>query len=513
MTATTADAEEKEAEGLPPQQRILVALAILPAGAQQGMDTFATGVAIPRMMGSFSVTLTEISWVLISYVVASAMFTPFYAWLSRKVGCKRLFIAVVTGFLACSVMVSQSSSLYEVVFFRFCQGVFGAGFNPLTIQVVLAAFPKSHHGIAFGWLQMGRNSSIVVGPIVGGLLTELFDWRVIYLINIPIGLLSLFLILRILPKDKTEDPKHFDFFGFVVLSVALCATQLLLSQGGKLDWFNSNLVVMYAFVGAAFGYVFIFHALTTRQPYLNLRVFKNREFMIGMILVFFAQFMIYGYIGLLPPILQDQLGLPVIDAGMIIAYRGVGSMVASLIAGVLILRYSPKYLIAFGMGGIAFSTWMLAQLSPDAHTLPIVMAILLQGFGLGFVKTPILTITFSTMSSSLRPDGASVLSTAQRIASGVGISVLIAVLVRSTQSARSSLAQNVSEYNERFQHLILPEKWDMGSLPGVMTLNRLIDKQAEFLAYIIDFQIMTLVTIAMLPLLFFVRLNRDEVKA
>ena len=513
MTATTTPKkaqQDDEEGGLPPRQRILVALAILPAGSMQGMDTFATGVAIPRMMGSFSVTLVEISWVLTSYLVASAMFTPFYAWLSRKLGCKNLFIAVTAGFIAVSIMVSQSSTLMEVVFFRFLQGAFGAGFNPLTIQIILAAFPRSRHGIAFGWLQMGRNSSIVIGPIVGGILTEYFDWRVIYLINVPIGLLGLFLILRILPKDKKQEPKAFDFFGFVVLSIALCATQLLLSQGGKLDWFNSQIIIIYAFFAAAFSYVFVFHAVTSRQPYLNLRVFKNREFLIGMILVVFTQFMIYGYVGLLPPILQDQLGLPVIEAGIIIAYRGIGSMCASFIAGMLVMRYSPKYLIFVGLCGIAFSTWSLSQLSPDVHTVPIIIAIFLQGFGLGFVKTPILAITFSTLSSSLRPDGTSILSTAQRIASGIGISVLIALLVRSTQSARSTLSQNVSEYNERFQHFILPEKWNMDSLSGMMALDRLIDKQAEFMAYIIDFQLMTIVTLMMLPLLFFIRLDGQK---
>jgi DHA2 family multidrug resistance protein len=516
MTATPAEdkeEEEDEESGLPPRQRILVALAILPAGSMQGMDTFATGVAIPRMMGSFSVTLVEISWVLTSYLVASAMFTPFYAWLSRKVGCKNLFIAVTAGFVCTSIMSAQSNTLMELVVFRFFQGAFGAGFNPLTIQIILAAFPRSRHGIAFGWLQMGRNSSIVIGPIVGGILTELYDWRIIYLVNVPVGLIGLFLILRVLPKDKKQVAKPFDFFGFVVLSVELCAAQLLLSQGGKLDWFNARIIVVYAFFAAAFSYVFIFHAMTARQPYLNLRVFKNREFLIGMILVVFAQFMIYGYIGLLPPILQNQLGLPVIEAGIIIAYRGIGSMCASFLAGFLVLRYSPKYLIFFGMLGIAFSTYSLSKLSPDVHTLPIIIAIFLQGFGLGFVKTPILAITFSTLSSSLRPDGTSILSTAQRIASGIGISVLIAMLIRSTQSARSTLSQNVSEYNERLQHLVMPDKWALDSVPGVMTLSRMIDKQAEFMAYIIDFQIMTMVTLAMLPLLFFIRLNRDQAKS
>ena len=164
--------------------------------------------------------------------------------------------------------------------------------------------------------------------------------------------------------------------------------------------------------------------------------------------------------------------MPVYEAGFIIAYRGIGSMLASFIAGFLVLKYNPKYLIILGMLGIAFSTWSLAQLAPNATAMPIIIAVFLQGFGLGFVKTPILSLTFMTLESSMRPDGTSILSTAQRIASGIGISVLIAILVSSTQRARSNLTQNVSEYNERFQHLILPEKWDMESLSGVMALDQ-----------------------------------------
>ncbi|MDA0656017.1 MAG: DHA2 family efflux MFS transporter permease subunit [Proteobacteria bacterium] len=502
MTATT-EKEEEEPVGLPPRQRMMVGLAILPAGAMQGMDTFATGVAIPRIMGSLSVTITEVSWVLTSYLVASAMFTPLFAWLSRKVGCKRLFIGVVFGFMCCSILISQSSSLYELVFFRFMQGVFGAGLNPLTTQVVLASFPKSHHGIAFGWLQMGRNSAVVIGPLVGGIITEFFDWHMVYLMNVPLAILALVLIPRILPKDEPQEPKAFDFFGFFSLSIAIVAVQLLLNQGEKRDWFESNLIVTCTFVGAAFIWIFLVHSATTLHSYLNLAVFKNREFTIGVLLMFFAHFMTYGYVGLLPPILQDQLGFPVIDAGMIIANRGVGTMCAAMVAGVMIFRFSPRSLITGGMLVIALATWMLAELAPIQTTAPIIAAVFLQGFGLGFIKTPIMTLSFSTLSVSLRPDAASVMATTQRLASSVGVSVLIALLVRNTQSARTSLVETVN--SERIGQFDLADRWNLDSVTGMMALDRMIEKHAEFIAYITDFQLMTFLTLAMLPLLFFVR--------
>jgi DHA2 family multidrug resistance protein len=486
----------------------MVALAILPAGAMQGMDTFATGVAMPRMMGSLSATITEISWVLTAYLVASAMFTPLYSWLSQKFGCKRLFTVVVMGFVLASILVSQSTSIPQLVTFRFIQGIFGAGLNPLSIQVVLRTFPTSHHGPAFGWLSTGRHSAVVCGPIVGGLLTELFDWRVVYLMNVPLGLLALVLIPMILPKDVPQEPKRFDFFGFLALSIAIAFFQLMFNRGEKLDWFDSNTIILYTMVGTAALYVFFVHATTTLHPYLNPRVLSNREFCIGLVFSFFTHFMVYGYAGLLPPILQNQLGIPVIEAGFILMNRGLGTMAASLLAGALLLRFQARPIIFLGMLVVAISTATLSSLTPSTSTLPIAIAILLQGFGLGFMSTATMTAAFSTIDPSLRPDAASIMITTRRVASSVGVSVMIATPVNSTQSARSVLSENVSFYNERFHHFELPDKWNLDSIEGMMSLNKLIDSQAEFIGYLFDFQLMTMITVCTMPLLLFMRTKK-----
>jgi MFS transporter, DHA2 family, multidrug resistance protein len=483
----------------------LVAIAIGPAGCLQGMDTFATAVAMPRMMGSLSATIMEISWVLTAYLVASAMFTPLYAWLSRKVGIKRMFLIVIVGFIACSIMVSQADSIFELVVFRFVQGSFGAGINPLSIQVVLAAFPTSHHGPAFGWLKTGRNSAIVLGPLIGGILTEVFDWRVVYLMNVPFGILAFVLIQRLMPSDRPQDPKRFDFFGFFALSIAIAFIQLMLNRGAKMDWFDSQAIITYTLIGLAAFYVFLIHSATALHPYLNLRVFKNRDFTIAVIFGFFANFLLYGYAGLLPPILQQQLGYPVIEAGMILTNRGVGSILASLMAGALMLRFHPRLIIAISMLFVALSTGLLSTLTPTTDTLPLSIAIFLQGFGLGAMSTAIMTAAFQTLPASLRADGASIMTATRRIASSVGISVLVATLVRSTQTARSALSENVSEHNEIFRHFPLPDKWTMDTVQGVVAFERVINKQAEFMAYLYDFELMTIITICAMPLLLLMR--------
>lgn len=507
MSAPTTAVEDAQ---LPPHRRMLVALAIMPAGAMQAMDTFAASIAIPTMMGALSATITEISWVLTAYLVAAAMFTPLYAWLSRKVGRRRLFIVVILGFMASSAMVAQAHSLLELVAFRFAQGFFGAGLNPLTFQVVLATFPKSHHGPAFGWLQTGRMSAVIIGPVVGGLLTEMVDWRAVFLMNIPLGLFALFMILRVLPKDEPTQPMRFDFFGFVTLSIAIGSMQLMLDQGEKLDWFESRTILTFAAVAAGAFYVFAVHCTTSIRPYLNPQVFRNREFVICLVIDFFVSFIFYGYMALLPPILQRQLGFPVLETGFVLMYRGVGTMGAALLAGFLLLRINPRPLIAAGLTAIAISTWIMANLTPGTDTFPIIIAILLQGIGIGLMSTPTEAAAFQTIDHSLRPDAASVLTAVRRIAAGVGVALLIAQLVNSTQSARSMLVENVSLYNERFRHLELPDRWSMDSMQGMASLDQLITQQAEFIAYLHNFELMTLFIACAIPLVLLMRTRRGR---
>lgn len=503
MSTTTADQEF-----LSPRRRFLVGLAIMPAGAMQATDTFATSIAMPTMMGSLSATITEISWVITSYLVASAMFTPLYAWTSRKVGRKRLFIFVIVGFMLASLLVAQSSTLIELIVFRFVQGFFGAGLNPLTFQMVLATFPKSHHGPAFGWLQTGRMSAVVVGPVVGGILTEYVDWRAVYLMNIPLGLFAFFMILRVVPKDVPEQPKDFDFFGFFMLSIAIASMQLMLDQGQKRDWFDSGVIVTYCMIAGGAFYVFAIHCTTSLRPYLNPLVFRNREFVIGLVIDFFISFIFFGFMALLPQFLQRQLEFPVLATGFILMYRGFGTMVASLMSGFLMLRVSPRPLIVLGIVAIALSNWVLAGLTPATDTFPIILAILLQGFGIGFMSTPTEAAAFQTLPASLRPDAASVLTAVRRIAAGVGVSVLVAQLVSREQAARATLMENVSHFNERFRDFPLPESWNPESLTGMVGLENEVARQAEFLAFLFDFELMAIITLCALPLPLLMRSGR-----
>ena len=501
---------EGEEEVLPAKRRLLVALAIIPAGAMQGTDTFAVSVALPTMMGAMSATITEISWVLTSYLVAGAIFTPLYAWMCRKFGRRFMFIIVVCGFMGCAIMVSQSTSLYEVIFYRFCQGFFGSGLNPLTYQVVLATFPKNQQGPAFGWLQTGRMSAVVIGPIIGGVLTEMFGWRTVFLMNVPLGIIALTLLLTVVPKDKRLDPKPFDFFGFVVLSIGIACLQLMLDQGEKNDWFSSTVITGYAVVACSAFYIFLIHAITARQPYLNLTPLKNREFVLGITIDFFVNILFFGYMALLPAVMQRIMEFPVLMIGLVMVNRGVGTMLSSLCAGYLLMRFSPRPLIFFGSLIVCLSTWMLAGLPPDSEQWRLAVAVFLQGFGMGFINTPCETAAFKTVPPSLRPDATSLFTTNRRIAAGVGIAFIVTQLVASTQDARSNLTQNASYYNEVLKHYALPENWSMDSLEGIASFERIINRQAEFIGYLHDFHILTICTICILPLALLMRVGSQD---
>ena len=278
---------------LTPRQRIAVVIGILPAGMITGMDTFAVGVALPRMQGVLSATLLEISWILTAFLVAATVFTPMYGWLARRVGRRKLFLIIIVGFCSCAGLIAQSDSLEEIIFFRFCQGFFGAGFNPLLMQIVLATFPVSQQGIAFGWLTTGRMSGIIVGPLLGGIMTEYFSWRFVFLSNIPLGMIAAYLVYLYVPRGHPENIKKFDTFGFLILGVSILALQYALDQGQTLGWFDSIEIVAATLLSAGALYLFIGHIFLSRNPFLNPRVFANREFLIGLLFRVSSKF--YGF--------------------------------------------------------------------------------------------------------------------------------------------------------------------------------------------------------------------------
>ena len=298
-------------------RRRLIACAMTSAAAMQGMDTFASAVALPEIRGVMSATIDEAAWILTSFLVASAIFTPLFAWLSRRFGARRLLLITTAAFFVCTLLVAQSDSLAELVAYRFLQGISAAGMGPLSHQVMFASYPREEYGVAISWLTAGRMSGVMIGPILGGLLTEYLSWRWIYYSNLPLCLFGFWLIYRYVPEDKIKEPPKFDFFGFILLSVAIGMLQLMLDRGERQNWFESTEIIIWAALGAAAFYQFVVHVSTTRNAYINPAIFANRDFLIGVFFIFILAIMVIGFAGLLPSLLQNHMNYPVSTAGLL----------------------------------------------------------------------------------------------------------------------------------------------------------------------------------------------------
>jgi DHA2 family multidrug resistance protein len=501
VSTTETDSEPTISIG----RRRLIACAMTTAAAIQGMDTFATAVALPEIRGNMSATLDEAAWVLTSFLVASAIFTPLFAWLSKRFGQRRLLILITTAFLVCTLLVAQANTLGELVFYRFMQGVTAAGMGPLSHQVMLGVYPRSQYGTAISWLTAGRMSGVMIGPLIGGILTEYLSWRWIYLSNIPLCILGLYLIIRFVPEAKAKDPPKFDFFGFIALSVAIGALQLFLDRGERLEWFDSAEIVIWAGLFIAALYLFVVHVTTQRNTYVNPQIFLQRDFLIGFFFIIILSIMIMGFAGLLPSVLQNHMDYPVSTAGILIMPRGIGTLIATMIAGPLMMRIHPRPIIIVGILCMAVSTWQMSEFTREVDAWTIGLIVTLQGAGFGFFSVAVTSMAFQTLTPLLRPDGTSMLSLARRIGSSVGVSILVSQLVRSTQENRSALMEHISPYNELLRGAPIREHWDINTLRGLGSLQREIEQQAEFMAYLHDFRLMTVLILLLLPLVFLMR--------
>jgi DHA2 family multidrug resistance protein len=501
VSTATALAEEP----ITPGRRRLIALAMTTAAAMLGMDTFSTAVALPEIRGVMSATADEAAWVLTSFLVAAAIFTPLFAWMSRRYGRRRLLIWMISAFLVCTVLVAQSTTLAELVFYRFLQGIAAAGMGPLSNQVMLATYPKEMHGAAFSWLTTGRMSGVMIGPLIGGVLTEYLSWHWVYLSNIPLALFGLWLVVRYVPESTERTAPRFDFFGFILLSVTIGALQLMLDRGERQGWFESSEIIVWAALCIVALYMFATHVLTQPDAYIDPRIFANRDFTIGMLFIFVLSIMIVGFASLLPPILQTHMNYPISTSGVLMMPRGIGTMAASVIAGPLLMRMQPRPLVFLGIFLMATSTWAMSLFTRDVDAATIALTVGVQGAGFGFFSVSVTTMAFQTLSPMLRPDGSSFISLSRRLGSSVGVSILVSQFVRNTQDNRAGMIEHISPYNALLQQGLLPEQWDTETLTGLTRLAREVQREAEFLAYLQDFQMMAILIVLMVPLVFFLR--------
>ncbi len=486
-----------------------ITVSIMLATMMQTLDSTIANVALPHMAGNLSVSQDQISWVLTSYIVSAAIATPLTGWLSTRFGRKRIFLISVVGFTVASALCGISDTLGQIVLARLLQGLFGAALVPLSQAVMIDSSAPDKRGQAMAIWGMGVMIGPILGPTLGGWLTDNFSWRWVFFINLPVGLLSFYGITTYIRETVGLKQTKFDLYGFITLSLAIGLFQLMLDRGELLDWFSSTEIVVEA-LGAGIAFVFFVALTATAGPvsFFNRNLLKDRNFAIGIGLYFMVGLLLYATRALLPPMLQTLMGYTALDIGVVTAPSGLGTMLTMLIVGRLVSKVDPRAMIGFGFGLTALSLWQMSGFNFDMNESHIVVSGFVQGMGLGFVSVPLTTVAFSTLDARLRPDGTAIFSLFRNIGSSIGISVMATMTTRNTALFHTQLVENVNIANPAVV-AGLPALYDLHSMAGMTALNEEVTRQASFLAYINDFRMMMIATLVALPFLLLMRRNKN----
>lgn len=489
----------------PPLNRGMVTVSIMLATIMQVVDMTIVNVALPHMQGSLSATQDQISWVLTSYIVAAAIMTPLTGVLADKFGRKRLFVCSVVGFTLASMLCGMATSLEQIVAFRVLQGALGAPLVPLSQSVILDSYPREKHGSAMALWGMGVMVGPILGPTLGGLLTEYYSWRWAFYINVPVGVLALLGILAFVPETEKRLGRTFDFFGFALLSLAVGGLQLMLDRGDALDWFSSREIVIEAVLAGLAAYLFLVHMFTADKPFVEPGLFKDRNFAAGILLIFMVGVMLLATMALLPPFLQTLLGFPAVTTGYVIAPRGIGTMAAMMVVGRLVGKVDTRLLVFGGLMLMAYSLWEMAQFTADVGVYEIVYTGVFQGVGLGFIFVPLSAVAFATLAPRYRNEGTAMFSLVRNLGSSIGISIVITILGHETQVSHAYLSESLTPFSPALNGPAVSTLWNWTTDVGVLALNREVTRQALTIGYLSDFRLMMYVTLLAVPLLFLLR--------
>ncbi len=481
--------------------RTALTVCLIMATLMQALDTTIANVALPYMQGSMSASYEQIEWVLTSYIVAAAIMTPPTGFLAGKFGIKRLFLVSIGGFTLASMLCGMAQSLEQIVLFRVMQGAFGAALVPLSQSLLFAIYPRERQGFAMALFGVGVMIGPVLGPVLGGWLTDSYSWRYVFYINLPIGILDLIGILVFLPEAPRHPLGKLDWFGFGTLSVTLGALQIMLDRGQQKDWFNSGEIIIEAIIAASAFYLFIVHTFTAERPFVRPSLFRDRNFSAGMLFIVIVGLTYYASMALQPPYLQELMNYPVVSAGIIMGPRGVGTMISMLIVGRMVGRTDTRILLAIGLSLTAWAYYAMTGWTPDVSQASIVGVTMVQGFGLGFLFVPLSAATLSTLPLQERTEGAGLYSLFRNIGSSIGISVVNALLVRNTQVNHAEIAEHVTAVNRALANPNIVRFWDPFDAAGRAALDAMITEQAQIIAYIDDYKLLMIATLAVMPLL------------
>jgi DHA2 family multidrug resistance protein len=486
----------------------MVTICAMSATIMQALDTTIANVALPYMQGSLSASLDQINWVLTSYIVASAIMTAPIGWVAERFGRKRLFIACAAGFTVASILCGLAQSIVQMVGFRLLQGAFGAALVPLSQSVLLDSYSAEERGSAMAIWGIGVMLGPIMGPTLGAWLTDNYSWHWVFFINLPVGIFTVIGLMVFMEETKRQTDRRFDWAGFLALAVGIGSLQLMLDRGEQVGWFDSAEIVVETIVSAVGFYFFLAHSLTTATPFVRFELFKDRNFVAGCIFMVVIGVVLFGTMALVTPFMQNVIGYPILTAGLLLAARGVGTLIAMIIVGRLLKVVEARYLVLVGLSLATFTLYQMVGFTDQTSSRTIVTASVIQGFGLGLVFVPLSTVAFTTLPDRLRTEGTAILTLVRNIGSSLGISMVIAQLTNATVRMHANLVESVTPFNDALKMPGVAPILNMATDSGRAMMDLIVTQQAAIIGYANDFKLLMYLTMATIPLVFFIGSSR-----
>ncbi len=486
-----------------PANRILIILAVMSATLMQVLDTTIVNVALPHMQGELGATTDQISWVLTSYLVSSAIFMPLTGYFTDRMGRRRYLLLSVVGFVVSSVLCGVSLNLGEIVVFRLMQGVFGAALVPLSQAIMTDIYPVEERGKAMAIWGLGVMVGPILGPTLGGWLTEIASWRWTFYINLPVGILSTLLSWRYVPDTETRE-RHMDWTGLSLLAAGIAGLQYFLDRGNQRDWFAATDIRAAAVIAVLALSLFIYRSLARKvaNPVFDIRILADRNFGASCTVIVAMGFALFGGMVAQPVLIESLLNYPVVTTGLVMAPRGVAMAFSMIVVGRLVARSDPRMLVGFGMLVSAAGSYAMTWYSLDVDKFWLVWPGLLQGFGMGFVFVPLSTVAYATLPRARIPEAAGLFSLMRTIGSAIGISLVSTLITRESQVAWQELGAHVNPFNPAWPDYLRSLGLAPTDSKALALAASQIAQQAGIVAIVDVFKIMAWSFVLMLPLVF-----------
>ena len=493
----------------------MIALAVILPTFMEVLDTSIASVALPHIAGSVSATTDEATWVLTSYLVANAIVLPASSWFSLRFGRKRFLLTCIVIFTISSFACGAATSLGMILVARAVQGAGGGALQPLSQSIMLESFPPNKRGQAMAMFGLGVVVAPVLGPTLGGWLTDVYSWRWAFYINIPVGILAIIMITRYVHDPyyiKHARPGRLDRIGFGLLAIWLALLQIILDKGQEDDWFSATWIRWASAILIISFLAFIIWELNKHQPLVNLRVFRNRNFAVGCVLIGLFGGTIYGLVTLLPLFYQELLGYTALDSGIAVSPRGLGAIVAMPMIGLLTSRIDNRYLIGFGFTLFSLCSLWFAHINLGISQWTLTWAIVLSGFASGCIFVPLSTTAMAQLPNEQIGNASGLYNLLRNIGGGIGISAINTMLARHEQVHRADLVHNITPANPVVQKFVASLQSGLSqaidpllhtpSRIALEVLDRTVDQQSALLSFIDDFHYLAIVCAACVPLVF-----------